>query len=262
VGFAGGALLIDHVGFRAAFGLTFVLNVLALLFGLVRGSNRTSQAPEPPVSRESAGAWKQLAGLREMVSANLVMLVTILVLVSVAISVLAPDLRTYSATVLHIPYSDFALLLAIPATFALLTLIPSGVIADRFGRTTPMVLAAALWSVSMMALPWARSWWIVIPLASVAAFAYALGLPAWSASLIDLSTAGRRGLQVGVASAIQTVGLAVGPAAGGLLVAHLGALAPLRASAVLMSIVLLVSLAYRTRTAHSYVIVQSQATSS
>jgi len=263
VGFAGGAIVIDHAGFGYAFGLAFAFNALSLLLGLVRGSN---QEPQPGELRGapacSGGLWSQIAGLRNVLSANLVMLVAILVLVSVAVSILAPDLRPYSASVLRIPYSDFALLLAIPATIAILTLIPSGMIADRLGRSTPMVVAAALWSVSLMALPLARSSWSVVPLAAVAAFAYALGLPAWSASLIDLSTAGRRGLQVGFASAIQTVGLAVGPAAGGLLVAHLGALAPFRASAALMVLVLALSLAYRARAVRLYVLVQSQPASS
>jgi MFS family permease len=262
IGFAGGAIAIDHLGFGAAFGLAFAANVLALLLGLVKGT--ASPVPEAPRSAPSCvgGFWSQITSLRDALSANLAMLVSILVLVSVAVSILAPDLRPYSAAILRISYSDFALLLAIPATVAILTLVPSGVIADRLGRSTPMVLAAALWSASLLVLPLARASWSVVPLAAVAAFAYALGLPAWSASLIDLSTAGRRGLQVGLASAIQTVGLAVGPAAGGLLVAHLGVMAPLRASAAIMVLVLVLSLAYRTRASRHYVLIQSQPASS
>jgi MFS family permease len=263
IGFAGGALVIDHAGFGAAFAVTFVLNALSLLLGFVRGSAREGAIERRREGVASSGGfWSEVGGLRELVSANMIMLAAILVLVSVSVSILAPDLRPYSAAILRIPYSDFALLLAIPAVVAIVTLIPSGVISDRFGRSVPMVVAAALWTASLVALPLTRSPWLAVPFSAVAAFAYALGLPAWSASLIDLSTAGRRGLQVGLASAVQTVGLAVGPAAGGLLVANLGALAPFRCSAVLMAAVLILSLAYRSRTARLYVLVQTQATPS
>jgi MFS family permease len=261
VGFAGGVMIIDRAGFGAGFALAFGCNVLALLLGFVRGTRLEAEPDRQVEARESKGFMCLISGLWSTLTPNLVMLVTILVLVSVAVSILAPDLRPYSVAVLHMPFSEFALLLAVPATVAILTLIPSGVISDRFGRSTPMVVAAALWAVALFLLTLTRSWMIVVPLATVAAFAYALGLPAWSASLIDLSTAGRRGLQVGIASAIQTVGLAAGPAIGGLLVAHLGVFAPLHVSAAVMAVVLCLSVAYRTRASHGYVLIQHEAVS-
>jgi MFS family permease len=260
-GFAGGVAVIARAGFGAGFALAFGFNVLAILLGFVRGPQLGTE-PAGRTSAKPAGGFRcQMSGLWSALTPNLVMLMTILVLVSVAVSVLAPNLRPYSVAVLHMPFTQFALLLAIPATVAILTLVPSGVISDRFGRSTPMVVAAALWTVALFSLTLTRSWVIVVPLSAVAAFAYALGLPAWSASLIDLSSAGRRGLQVGIASAIQTVGLAAGPAVGGLLVAHLGVFAPLHVSAAIMAVVLCLSVAYRTRAAHGYVLLQTEAAS-
>jgi MFS family permease len=260
-GFAGGVLIIGKAGFGAAFALAFGFTLLALLLGFVRGPRLGTESRGDPELKPSPGFMRQMSGLWSTLTPSLAMLVSILVLVSVAVSILLPNLRPYSVTVLHMTFTEFALLLSIPAAIAILTLVPSGVISDRFGRSTPMVVAAALWMAALFLLTLTRSSLVVLSLASVAAFAYALGLPAWSASLIDMSTAGRRGLQVGIASAIQTVGLAVGPAIGGLLVAHLGVLAPLQVSAALMAIVLCLSVAYRARAAQGYVLVQRGAAS-
>lgn len=261
-GFAGGAVLIEHAGFFPAFALAFGLNAIAFTLGIglepakAERSGGGSPAPAP-----APGIKATLHVLKQVLSTNLIILTAIMVTVSLSVSVLAPDLRPYSAAILHLRFSTFALLLAIPAAAAILTLIPSGIIADALGRSMPMVIAAALWPAALFALALTRSVPLALLCAAVAAFAYALGLPAWSASLIDLSTAGRRGLQVGLAAAVQAIGLAVGPAAGGLLVANFGALAPLHTSAALMLVVLALSLAYKARAGQTYVLSQGEPTS-
>jgi MFS family permease len=262
-GFAVGALLIDHTGFFSAFALAFGVNLLALVLAVGPEPKREAAASAVPAGTEHPLGFRcTIAALRQALSVNLVILTAIMVTVSLAVSILAPDLRPYSAAVLHLRFSVFALLLAIPAVVAMLTLIPSGIIADALGRGAPMVLAAALWTVSVLALALVRAVPLAVLFATVAAFAYALGLPAWSASLIDLSMAGRRGLQVGLASAVQAIGLAVGPAAGGLMIENLGALAPFRFSAALMLVVLALSVAYRARVAGTYVLPQTETASS
>ncbi len=263
IGFAVGAVLVDRTGYLSAFALAFALNAVAL--GLAAGPEPrrveyVAQTVAGPA--HSLGFHCTLRALRDALSVNLVMLTAIMVTVSLSVSILAPDLRPYSAAVLHLRFSMFALLLAIPAMVAMLTLLPSGFIADALGRSVPMVMAAALWTVSVLALAMTHFVPLAVLFAAIAAFAYALGLPAWSASLIDLSSAGRRGLQVGLASAVQAIGLAVGPAAGGLLIANLGAMAPFRFSAALMLVVLGLSLAYRARAANAYVLSRSEAASS
>jgi DHA1 family tetracycline resistance protein-like MFS transporter len=254
-GFAGGAVLIDHLGYAAAFVAAASFDALALGFGLLRAFEPPRVAPAVPSAsppREGADFRGTLATLRTTVSADLLMLSAILVLVSLAVSLLAPDLKPYSATVLHIRYSTMALLLAVPAAAAVLTLIPSGIIADSLGRSFPMLISSALWPVSLIAMTFTRSLPIVLIFATIAAFAYALGLPAWSATLIDLSTAGHRGLQVGFVAAVQGAGLAAGPAIGGEIVAHFGSLAPFRLSGAIMLGVFIVTVVYWTRASRSF----------
>lgn len=262
-GFAGGALLIDHAGFGPTFAVALGLDAAAFGLGLWRacaGTTADRPSPRQPDGRRRFGVRGSLIAWRSAFSADLLMLSAILVLVSLAVSLLAPNLKPYSASVLHVSFSTLALLLAVPASAAVLTLIPSGIIADRMGRSVPMIVAAAGWAMAMLALTFTRSLPFAVLFATLAASAYALGLPAWSASLIDLSIAGRRGFQVGLASAVQGVGLAAGPAIGGEIVLRLGSLAPFRFSAALMAAVLLLSLAYRSRLGRLYTRAQPHST--
>jgi MFS family permease len=247
-GFAAGAFVIDYASFAAAFGLALGLNAAALVFGLTQ----TRTAPNTPTAKPEAQGAGLGQTLRALLAPNLVVLSLILVLISVATTVLAPDLKPYSSSILHLRFSTFSVLLAIPAVVAVLTLIPSGVIVDRFGRTMPMLVAVSLWPLSIVALSFSRGTPLALFFASIAAFAYALGLPAWSASLIDLSSAGSRGVQVGAASALQAIGLAIGPAVGGQTIAALGPLAPFRLSAALMLLAALLTLVYRARAGGLY----------
>jgi len=263
-GFAGGAVLIDHLGYGAAFITAAGFDAAALGLALWRTLEPASmRQPAPPQKRAATGDFRRaLAAFQSAVSPDLLMLSMILVLVSLAVSLLAPDLKPYSATILHIRYSTMALLLAIPAAAAVLTLIPSGIIADKLGRSFPMLISSALWPISLLALTFTRSLPLVLLFATVAAFAYALGLPAWSATLIDLSTAGRRGLQVGFVAAVQGAGLAAGPAIGGEIVSNFGSLAPFRFSGVIMLAVFLLTVAYWTRASRTYQISQARSASS
>lgn len=250
IGFAVGAFVIDYTSYTVAFGLVFVLVLLALVLGfiLIRSPARPRDSQTAAQPSPAAG----FAGLRALLSPGLIILSCILVLISVATTVLAPDLKAYSGGVLHLRFSTFALLLGIPAAVAVLTLFPSGLIADKLGRTLPMLVAVIVWPVSVLLLSFTRSVPLVVLLGSVAAFSYALGLPAWSASLVDLSSSGSRGLQTGAASALQAIGLAIGPAAGGALIARFGPLSPFRLSAALMVLAALLTLLYRANTRRLY----------
>lgn len=240
-GFALGAALIDSISFAAAFAFAFALNAGALLLCLTRATAGSSHAqPSETGNFDAAASW--LRRFRRVFSFELAVLCLILILISVAITLLAPDLKPYSANVLRLQYSTFALLLAFPALAAVLTLIPSGLIADRVGRTLPILLSVLLWSAAVLSLTFTRSVPLAIAFASVAAFAYALGLPAWSAALVDFSKSGSRGLQVGLAAAVQAIGLAVGPALGGELVSRFGTRAPFRVSAAIMLLAALLAL--------------------
>jgi MFS family permease len=133
-----------------------------------------------------------------------------------------------------------------------LLLVPSGYIADRFGRNLPMALGLLLFPVSAMILTLARSPFAAVIWASIAAAGYVLCLPALSASLLDLSSSGNRGLLTGVSTSIQAIGLVVGPLLGGLLIDGLGPLAPLRASSGVMAIAFALGLVYGARTRGLY----------
>ncbi|MGI8553256.1 MAG: MFS transporter [Dehalococcoidia bacterium] len=255
-GFAAGAFAIDYGSFGLGFGLTLALDGVALLVALSLSRARKPAgaivAESSAMSPTQTGEPRQIHSWRSLISLNLLLLSSILGLISVAVALLVPDLKAYSSSILHLRYSTFTLLLAIPAGVGVLTLLPSGTITDRLGRSLPMLVAVILWPIGILALTFTNSVPLVVLFASLAAFAYALGLPAWSASLIDISSPGSLGLQVGVASSVQAIGLALGPAIGGQTVLHLGTLAPFRLSAGLMILTAAITVAYRSRTRHLY----------
>lgn len=251
-GFGLGALVVDYGSLARAFGLVFALNALALVLAFAVPHGRKASGKDPsPVPLAHA--------IKSLLSPGLMMLWAILALISISVTVLVPDLRPYSSAALHLRFSSFSLLLAIPATLAVLTLIPSGFVADKFGRTGPMMVGVALWPVCMVGLALTQSLPLVLLIASIAAFGYALGMPAWNASLVDLSSTGSRGLQAGTAAAVQAVGLAIGPAIGGLTVAHFGIVAPFRLSAAVMLIGAALTFAYRLQTRGLYKVMMARA---
>ena len=232
-GFAIGALSVDYTSFAAAFALAAGLNGLALVAGLasVRVAARRAAAygGAVPLSESLAPASPPA-----VLTPDFVAVCAMLALASMAMSVLVPDLKPYSSEILHIRLSTFTLILALPAAIGALSLIPSGRIADTFGRVAPIIAAASLWPLAMLGLSLTHAVSLVMLWASLAAIAGALGLPAWNALLVDRSSSGRRGLQTGIAGAVQAAALAIGAATGGQAVVRGGVLAPLYLSAPLM----------------------------
>ena len=93
-------------------------------------------------------------------------------------------------------------------------LVPAGFLADRIGRVTPMASGLALFAVCLLAVPLTSSPLIACVIACIAAAGYVLSLPAISASLIDVSHQGNRGLLTGLSTSIQAVGIVLGPLIG------------------------------------------------
>jgi len=252
-----GAVLVEHVSYFLGFAVAFGLQGLALVvaLALVRGGWRSAPvaATEP---RVTAG-WREL---RALLSLNVVLLILLIMLLGAAVAMLTPDIGPYRDRTLLLTRSEFVLVLAAPAAIAAALLVPSGYIADRFGRNLPLGLGLVIFPVSLLLITLTRAPVLASLFACGAAVGYVLCLPALSASLLDLSSEGNRGLLTGFSTAIQAVGGVVAPPIGGLLIDGLpkttfhgfGPLAPFRASAALMAGTFLLALVYAGRTRHVY----------
>ncbi len=249
VGTGVGAVVVDHLSYSAAFGLAGLLEAgaVAVAVAVVRGGDMdTRRAAEH--GEHAAG----FASIRALLSTSVVMLIVIIMLLSVAVAMLTPDLKPYSEQILGLKYSTFVLLLVPPALVAALLLVPAGYLADRYGRNLPIAIGVFLFPASLLAITFTRAPIGASLFASAAAAGYVLMLPALSASLLDISAANNRGLLTGISTSIQAIGLVVGPALGGVLVDGYGPLAPFRGAVLIMLGTALLVLVYARRTRTLY----------
>lgn len=247
-----GAVIVDHFSYTAAFGLALLLEIGALGLALTTVHRDTTASASSPAQNSNSGIPVERGVLRSIANVNAALLIVLIMLVSVAVAMLTPDLKPYSDTILNLPYSTFVLLLVPPALVAALLLLPAGYIADGFGRNLPMLAGLSLFAMGLFLLTLGRNPVYVTLCACLAASGYVLALPALSASLLDLSADGSRGLLTGISTSIQAIGLVIGPAIGGFLVDGFGALVPFRVAATILAATLVLAAVYASRTRSLY----------
>ncbi len=245
-----GSVLVDHVSYLAAFLVAAALEAgsLALAVIVVRGARRRLAAGDQGEAHAPL-SWRQWASV---LTPDVVLLILVIMLLSMAVAMLTPDIGPYRDRILHMSASTFALLLAPPAVLAAALLVPSGYLADRVGRNLPLGAGLVVFAASIFLLSFTHSPVVASLFACCAAVGYVLCLPALSASLIDLSKTGNRGLLTGISTAIQAIGGVIGPPLGGAMIDSFGALSPFRLSAAVMAGTFLVALVYMGRTRDLY----------
>ncbi|HZQ34505.1 MAG TPA: MFS transporter [Dehalococcoidia bacterium] len=245
-----GSVLVDHVSYLAAMiaaaaieAASLLLAVLVVRGGIWRRSTGARGESHAPVG------WRQWANV---ITLDVVLLILVIMLLSMAVAMLTPDIGPYRDRVLHMNASSFALLLAPPAALAAALLVPSGYLADRAGRNLPLGFGIVVFAASIFLLSFTREAAMAMLFACGAAVGYVLCLPSLSASLIDLSKTGNRGLLTGVSTAIQAIGGVIGPPIGANLIDGFGPLSPFRGSAAVMAVTFLIALVYMARTRGLY----------
>lgn len=247
VGTIGGAQIADRLSFDAAFVLAGALLAFAAL--CTATTTRTAGSVYADVSHTRTASRPGLAAALSVLTLDTALLIALITILSAAVAMLAPDLKPYSAHVLHMRYADFVLLLVPPAALAGALLLPAGWLADRLGRALPALAGLALFALGLGLIAVAHGRGSALFAACCAAVGYVLALPALSALLLDLSTTQNRGLLTGLTTSIQATGAIVGPAIGGALISGYGARAPFRVATVVVVVALLlaVPLALRAR---------------
>lgn len=99
------------------------------------------------------------------------------------------------------------------------TLVPLGRLADRFGRKAGFLLGLALFTIASVACAISTGLWMLVACRVLQAIGAALLTPTSMALLINATPVEKRALAIRIWSASAALGAAVGPVAGGLLVA-------------------------------------------
>ncbi len=245
-----GSVLVDHVSYLAAMIVAAGIEAASLLLAVlvVRGGIWRKPAQTAGETHAPAG-WREWA---RVLTLDVALLILVIMLLSMAVAMLTPDIGPYRDRILHMNASSFALLLAPPAALAAALLVPSGYLADRLGRTLPLGVGIVVFAGSIFLLSFTREAATAMVFACCAAVGYVLCLPALSASLIDLSKTGNRGLLTGVTTAIQAIGGVIGPPIGAKLIDSFGPLSPFRGSAAVMAATFLIAVVYMGRTRGLY----------
>ncbi len=150
---------------------------------------------------------------------------------------LLPVLSPYAREVLHLtPLWIGGLLVAGPG-LTVLFLVPLGRVLDRVGRVEALPLSLGVGAFVLLLLPAFQSPWALVPLVALLGLAYATLLPAWNTLVMDLIPPHRRGTMLGLAMALEGLGVAVGTALGGILWDVFGPAQPFRAAGVVLAFV-------------------------
>ncbi|MDR7415253.1 MAG: MFS transporter [Armatimonadota bacterium] len=225
IGFVVTNFLLEIHG-AVAFG--FVLGCLGATFFLVLPATRGFPRPEaaarerPPQQNgtsEVRWLWPLFAGM---------------VLQTVGGGMLLPILSPYAREVLHLTPLRIGALLAAGPGLTVLLLVPLGRVVDHVGRVEVLSISLGAGAAVLFILPYLRSLWALVPMVALLGLAYATLLPAWNTLVMDLLPPHRRATMLGLAMALEGLGVAIGTAVGGILWDAYGPAQPFRvASGVL-----------------------------
>ncbi len=145
---------------------------------------------------------------------------------------LVPVLVPYARDVLHLSHAQLILLLTAGPGLTVLLLIPLGRLADRLGPRRVVGGGVILAPLALWAIPSCGAVWCLAPLAAALGAGYALVLPAWNAVLLDRVPQQGRGVVLSFVMALEGLGAALGPAAGGRVADLQGPAVPFRGAAL------------------------------
>jgi len=217
------------VGAREAFGL---LGLAVLLAGVVT----FVAAPTGRAGSSHAVALPQAAAAARVVIRRLHLLAVGMFLQTFAGGMLVPVLTPYARDVLHLTRVELIVLLTAGPGLAVLLLIPLGRLADRLGPLRVVGGGVLLAPLVLWTVPACGVVWCLAPLTAALAAGYALVLPAWNAVLLDRVPQQGRGTILGLIMALEGLGAALGPTAGGWIADVQGLAAPFRSAAVVFGV--------------------------
>ncbi len=148
---------------------------------------------------------------------------------------LVPVLVPYARDVLHLSHAQLILLLTAGPGLTVLLLIPLGRLADRLGPRRVVGGGVILAPLVLWAVPSCGVVWCLAPLAAALGAGYALVLPAWNAVVLDRVPQQGRGVVLSFVMALEGLGAALGPAAGGRVADLQGPAVPFRAAALALA---------------------------
>jgi len=149
---------------------------------------------------------------------------------------LLPLLPLYAQNKIGLEPSQYGILLLIGGAAAALSFLPMGRLADRVNLKFILSAGFGISALSLAAFSVVRDAFNAYLLAALIGFSYAAVLPAWNNLLAKAVPPDRQATGWGVFSTIEGMGVAIGPAMGGVVAKYMGIQAPIIISTTLLAI--------------------------
>ena len=156
--------------------------------------------------------------LREVLSRQLTFLSGIVLLSSVGLAMVVPAIRPYGENQLDASFATLTAALIPAVAVGVALYLPAGHLTDRWGRTRPMILGQSLVVVGLLVCAGTSTLAVAAGGATLIFAGNVLTVPALNAAVMDLAPETHRGTLIGLMVALSGLGLAIGPAIGGVLV--------------------------------------------
>lgn len=162
-----------------------------------------------PLKEQAAGLAKHMKSVKPLLPG--------MVLQTLGASMLVPILPTFAASELALTNSEYSFVLLTGGGFAVLSLIPMGLLSDKLGKKWFLVIgffsvAFALYTMTTLDTLWPALFW-----AMVLGISYAAVLPAWNALLAQFVPPEQKGVGWGLFSTVEGIGMMLGPVIGGVI---------------------------------------------
>lgn len=158
-------------------------------------------------------------------------------------SLLLPVLPVFTATRLGLSHNGYGLLILAGGAAAVALIIPMGRLADRISMRALLFTGFAFSSAALAALALVGNRENALIITIILGASYAVVLPAWNTLLSRIIPTGAQATGWGIFSTIEGLGIALGPALGGLLARSLSPAPVLLASSVMLTAMALFYLA-------------------
>jgi MFS family permease len=156
-----------------------------------------------------------------------------MILQTLGASMLIPILPIFAEDQLHLTNSQYSFFLLTGGGFAVAGLVPLGRLSDKLGKKWFLVLGFTCFAFGLYSLTTIETIWICLIWAIVLGLSYAAVLPAWNALLAAYVPPQQKGVGWGLFSTVEGIGVAIGPALGGMFADSFGLHVPFLVSAVL-----------------------------
>jgi len=215
VGALPGGIIVDRLGFNWIF---YIAGILAIAGSLGVISNK-KPTPMPALKNNDDLS----AQTKRKWMPAFILLILIGVFGFINIGILLTYVPLLGTEVMGISATSVGLIFTVNGLATMAFSVPGGIIADKIGKCTTMILGLAICAAAMAGIVWARDFYWVLGLAVVHALGMGLFMTSAIGVLTDFITHGRLATYIGLYGGIgENSGLMLGSAVGGFVWQGLG----------------------------------------